>query len=178
MQTVNESTLDFDRRDFARLLKSAIKSRGLTYHRAAEIVRDLLPEGTKFSHVSMWHYASGRTRPRRLEVFRALCDAFEIDCSLGQSAVAPVASKVSSEPSIDPVLSAPVANQLELRDTGIGTAFIRLEAELDWKKALQIAQILRSDDRGDDLSGDPDGSDSDAFHGRQVRSVAVHAAAG
>jgi hypothetical protein len=148
MQPAIESTLDIDRSVFAPLLKRAIKARGLSYHRAAELVRDCLPVGSKLSHVSIWHYASARATPRRIEVFHALREVFDLDYEIGQDTLPPVAAQASREagpsytsPSDDLPLSGTEA-QLLLRDSGDGIAFVRFEAEIEWEKALQIAKIL------------------------------------
>lgn len=145
MQPAIESTLDIDRTVFAPLLKRAIKARGLSYHRAADLVRERLPESSRLSHVSIWHYASARATPRRIEVFRALCDAFDLDYELGQDTLP------STNPSQDAARSDDLSDsgpggQLLLRDSGGGIAFVRFEAEIDWDKALQIAKILGKED--------------------------------
>jgi hypothetical protein len=153
MQPAIESMLDIDRNVFAPLLKRAIKARGLSYQRAAELVRDRLPADSKLSHVSIWHYASARATPRRIEVFRALCDVFDINYEFGQRALSSDTGTPPSSAALTDMLHSSGSDaRLLLKDSGGGIAFVRFEAEIEWEKALQIAKILRKDARGSDLA--------------------------
>jgi hypothetical protein len=153
MQPAIESKLDIDRDIFAPLLKRAIKARGLSYQRAAELVRDRLPANSRLSHVSIWHYATARATPRRIEVFQALCDIFDINYELGQRVLPannPATSSGVSRAQIFSRSGSPA--ELLLKDSGGGIAFVRFEAEIEWEKALQIAKILRTDLSGNVLA--------------------------
>lgn len=144
MQPKIASTLDIDRTVFAPLLKRAIKKRGLSYQRAAELVRDRLPPSSKLSHVSIWHYASAQTTPRRLDVFEALCDVFDIDYKLGQRAARDLdPASFSKLKASETLSSSGLDGRFFLKNAGHGIAFVRLEAEIDLEKALRIAEILR-----------------------------------
>lgn len=146
MRVSNKVAVRVDCAIFAGRLKQAIKRRGLTYIRAAELVRERLAEGLSISHTSIWLYASGRSVPRRMEIFRALCDEFDIVCAPDENDSPLDEQETFSERQLVFAIGGPRQEiQLLLRDSGCGVAFISFEAEVEWEKALQIATILRND---------------------------------
>lgn len=75
---MRENTLEL-RPEFAEVLRIAIRRRGLTYRKAAVILNSYLPREVHVSDFSLWTYAKGRARPRRIDVVKAISEAFEID---------------------------------------------------------------------------------------------------
>lgn len=76
-----ESTLRITS-DFTDVLSFKINELGLTYIQAANRVNGYLSENFSVSNVSLSAYANGKSRPRRIEVVRAIAAAFDIDLEL------------------------------------------------------------------------------------------------
>lgn len=62
----------------AERLAQAMMRKGWNYAHATREVRKHLPEDSKFSNVSIWAYATGRSTPRRLSYIEAIEAAFGV----------------------------------------------------------------------------------------------------
>jgi hypothetical protein len=126
-----------ENKTFPWLLKKAIKVRGLTYGEASIRIRARLPTNCNLSHVSLWNYANGKSRPWNIGIFQAICDEFNID-----------PYKVEFDEAVDLTGVFQVAEPhqramcFNLKDAGRGLALISFAGEIEWSNALEIAHLL------------------------------------
>lgn len=119
---MKEPTLDIPG-EFADTLWRLIKERGLSYREASLRARPFLPTGVELSDVSVWNYAKGRAKPRRLAVVEALARGLEV--------------------SVDELLGRH-RDGVSVRPNGDGTAVVAVQMSISLDAAVEIAKILRT----------------------------------
>jgi hypothetical protein len=138
---MQEQTPPVGRTEFASSLKAAIRASGLTYAAAAEMVNAGLPPDMRVSAVSMWHYAHGKSMPRRLFVYqrvRALCSMEASGAVPHDDDGGDLAVTRHSPSSADPEDEV----RLVVKDRGDGSAFVLFKGTTDWETALKAVRIL------------------------------------
>jgi transcriptional regulator with XRE-family HTH domain len=127
---------------FAQRLKSAMEERGWGLSETARRVRENLGEGSKFTAANISHYRQGRSfpRPRYLD---ALSSALGMDKNalVSPDESAAVLSKGPSPAAaiIEPSGASP---HFHIEDRG-GNAWLQINQQLPWPKAIQILQVLK-----------------------------------
>lgn len=123
---MREFTLDLQP-GFAEAVHLAIKRSGLTYRQAAMKLKPHLPQGVLISDVSLWSYAKGRARPRRIDVVKAISCAFDI--SLEELIVMNKRRREESQ-------------EISIRDLNNGKAFISVKLTLPMSIAEKVHSVL------------------------------------
>jgi hypothetical protein len=148
-----------DARISAERLASAIRANGWTYAVAAKQVRKHLPEDTRFSSVSLWSYATGRTIPRRTSYIEAIEAAFDVPPN-GLSGDDDTRER---SPGRQTPVGAPetASRSTVLYDTGDGRMRLKIDMVVSWQTALKIFSILKQTETADadsssDGADDPD----------------------
>lgn len=153
MSSGDERVPRYDRAMFARRLQAAIDRLGLTYEETARRAREHLPPEARLSSVSVWQYARGKTFPRRMSYVEALSRVLEVtpnDLLLPAPGEDPAA--LADEGLIRPGPSEP---HIRLEDLGNGRARLDLTLDLPWSLALQILQIAKGSQPGEDEEEPP-----------------------
>lgn len=119
--------------EFARRLQKAMAEKGWTQSELASRAAKFTDKG-EFGRYSVSLYIQGKTLPRPHQL-EALCKA------LGKKPADLLPTR--GVPNSDEV-----APPLDVRDTGDGKAWIRINQEVKWPVALEIIKLLKEDSKG------------------------------
>ena len=135
---------DLPDEDFATLLRSMMRSKGLT---AADLSRAIQKEIPAFSPGNISHYLAGRSMPRS-QVLNVLSGVLGIDLQVYNFAHRRLnESPTVSAPTEEARTERAALPAMSVSDAGDGKAFIQINQVVDWAIALHILQIFQDKDR-------------------------------
>jgi transcriptional regulator with XRE-family HTH domain len=118
-----------------------MEERGWSLSETARRVRENLGEDSKFTATNISQYRQGRSfpRPRYLD---ALSRALGVDKNALLSGQPGKIVALLSEAKIEPPGALP---QFHIEDRGGGKAWLQINQQLPWPKAIQILQVLKGE---------------------------------
>lgn len=120
---------------FAERLQAAIEQQGLTYEEAARRIRQLLPQNSRLSGVSIWQYANGKAFPRRRSLLLAIGRALDMD-------VSDIVSESDTSPKIQVHAGCAEHGGARITDGCDGYANVTLSCRVSWSDAIRIIDSL------------------------------------
>jgi hypothetical protein len=121
-------------------LMRAIRTKGLTFHQTAQLARRHLPADARLSHTSVWSYATGRTKPKRLSYVEAIEKAVGVEPE-------GLSGEMTDESDVD-VSDARAGPRdgrehvLAVEDIGDGFAHLDVQVVASWSEALSVLALL------------------------------------